>query len=238
VRLRSQIEHGRIALTVEDNGIGIQPDVQARVFDLFAQAERSSDRSQGGLGLGLALVKSLVQLHGGEVRCHSAGLGQGSSFTVTLPLQAARKVERPVSAQPAAPAAQAEAPHAAQGLSILVVDDNADAADILAMVLGSCGHRVQVEHGSPAALAQAPLLRPDVCLLDIGLPEIDGNELARRLRADAATRHCKLIAITGYGQTCDRDTAIAAGFDQYLVKPADLAQLLELLGEARPDVLV
>jgi signal transduction histidine kinase/DNA-binding response OmpR family regulator len=238
VRLRSQIEHGRIALTVEDNGIGIQPDVQARVFDLFAQAERSSDRSEGGLGLGLALVKSLVQLHGGEVRCHSAGLGQGSSFTVTLPLQAARKVERPVSAQPAAPAAQAEAPHAAQGLSILVVDDNADAADMLAMVLGSCGHRVQVEHGSPAALAQAPLLRPDVCLLDIGLPEIDGNELARRLRADAATRHCKLIAITGYGQTYDRDTAIAAGFDQYLVKPVDLAQLLDLLGEARPDVLV
>ena len=223
IGLTSEVRADQVLIEVVDNGIGMTPELAARAFDLFAQAERSSDRSAGGLGLGLALVKSLVELHGGSVTCHSAGPGQGSCFRVCLPRLAA------VSAPGAAGAETDTAPTSGQPLRVLVVDDNADAAAMLAMVLESFGHQVQVEHGSLAALARARSAPPDAAILDIGLPDIDGYELAARLRAQPETRAAVLVAVTGYGHDSDRRKALAAGFDHHLVKPADPARLTAIL---------
>ena len=222
IALRSEVCAEHVLIEVSDNGIGMTPDLAAHAFDLFSQAERSSDRSAGGLGLGLALVRSLVELHGGSVTCASPGLGQGSVFSVRLPRLAA--------ATDAGAAGEDEAAvPSAQALRILVVDDNVDAAAMLALVLGSLGHRVAVEHGSLAALARARQERPDVCVLDIGLPDIDGNELAQRLRAQPETADAVLIAVTGYGHDGDRRQSLAAGFSHHLVKPADTGQLAAIL---------
>ncbi|MDN4057206.1 PAS domain-containing protein [Massilia sp. YIM B02769] len=223
ISLTSEVRADHVVIEVSDNGIGMTPELAARAFDLFAQAERTSDRAAGGLGLGLALVKSLVELHGGSVTAASAGLGQGSRFSVCLPRMAAAP------ASEAAGAGDGAAAPAKAALRVLVVDDNADAAAMLAMVLQAYGHQVAVEHGSLAALARARSERPDVCILDIGLPDIDGNELARRLRALPETAHAVLIAVTGYGHDSDRRKSLAAGFDHHLVKPADAAQLAAIL---------
>ena len=212
----------RLCIDVIDDGIGMAPELTARAFELFAQAERSSDRSSGGLGLGLALVKSLVELHGGTVACDSAGPGCGSRFSVCLP----------VLDQVADSTAPSEAHYAAAApgsLRVMVVDDNVDAAVTLSMLLESSGHRVAVEHDALRALVLARQLVPQVCLLDIGLPEIDGLELARRLRAQPETMEALLIAVTGYGQQRDREQILAAGFDHHLVKPIDIRQLYALL---------
>jgi PAS domain S-box-containing protein len=216
---------GKAVVSIRDNGLGIARDVQARVFDLFSQAARTSDRSQGGLGLGLALAKSLVELHDGTIYCDSAGLGMGSTFTIVLPLAMAHAAPLP------APAA--ERGDAAGALRILVVDDNRDAADMLAMLLAASGHEVDVEHDSRTALAVAKQTRPDVCVLDIGLPGMDGNELAQRLRAQPETQECMLVAVTGYGQEYDRVKALAAGFDFHFAKPVDADQLRLALASRR-----
>jgi PAS domain S-box-containing protein len=212
-----------LVLAVRDEGIGMEPELAARVFDLFAQAERSSDRSQGGLGLGLALVKNLVELHGGSVVCDSPGPGQGSSFVVTLPLM------QPAEAREKEAHAGVSAAAEARPLRLLVVDDNVDAAATLAMLLEACGYEVMTEHDSLRALERARMEGPDVALLDIGLPEMDGNELARRLRADPRTRNALLVAVTGYGQEQDRRAALEAGFDHHMVKPVDLDRLVAIL---------
>ncbi|HEX8602331.1 MAG TPA: ATP-binding protein [Pseudoduganella sp.] len=217
---------------VTDNGIGMVPALAARAFDLFTQAERSSDRSLGGLGLGLALVKSLVHLHGGTVTCASPGLGKGSTFTVSLPRLAQ---EAGVAAETGV---AGPVPGSRDGpLRIMVVDDNVDAASILAMVLESAGHQVRVAHEAPAVLAALALARskdevPHVFLLDIGLPGMDGNELAQRLRARPETAGAMLVAITGYGQEHDRAQTAAAGFDHHLVKPVNIDELHAILGRA------
>jgi PAS domain S-box-containing protein len=224
ITLATEVRATHVLLHVTDDGIGMAPDLVARAFDLFTQAERSSDRSAGGLGLGLALVDSLVGLHGGTVSCSSPGLGRGSSFTVCLP-------RLPTDASHAAASAPA-APDGAQpaaALRIMVVDDNADAAAMLGMLLEASGHVVQVEHGARAALASSAAAPPDVFLLDIGLPDIDGNALAKRLRAQAATAGAVLVAVTGYGQEQDRAQTAAAGFDHHLVKPVDIARLQAIL---------
>jgi PAS domain S-box-containing protein len=223
VEVEARAGHAGLVLAVRDEGIGMEAELAARVFDLFTQAERSSDRSQGGLGLGLALVKHLVELHGGTVVCDSPGLGQGSSFVVTLPLMqpAARGTE--MQARAGAPAAEA------RPLRVLVVDDNVDAAATLGMLLEACGYEVMTEHDSLRALERARMERPDAALLDIGLPEMDGNELARRLRADPRTRQALLVAVTGYGQEQDRRAALEAGFDYHMVKPVDLDKLAAIL---------
>jgi CheY-like chemotaxis protein len=173
----------------------------------------------------LALVRHLVELHGGAVRCFSAGLGMGSRFEVRLPVQRAASDAQ----VPAGDAVQCESGQ----LSLMVVDDNIDAATTLAMLLRASGHEVRVEHASMSALEAARAAPPDACLLDIGLPEIDGNELARRLHGDPRTAGIVLIAVTGYGQEHDRDTAAAAGFRHHLVKPVDIDKLAATLASVR-----
>jgi len=227
IRVTVAVDDAHVAAGVTDNGIGMTPDVAARAFDLFAQAERTPDRSTGGLGLGLALVKSLVELHGGTVSCASPGLGLGSTFGIRLPRLAT------ATAQAADPQTVLAA-ETLRMLRILVVDDNADAAEMLAMLLEAAGHRVSVEHEPQRALERASVERPQACLIDIGLPDMDGNMLAQRLRADPLTAGALLVATTGYGQDSDRRRSLAAGFDHHLVKPLDLQELYAILDASTP----
>ena len=192
--LQVEALEGYVGLTVRDSGIGMSPELVESAFELFAQAQRTSDRAEGGLGIGLALVRGIVELHGGTVTAHSKGLGLGSEFKVMLPRagEIAPAVEKPghsVAAQ-----------SGAAELKVLIVDDNVDAAKMLAMLLKIAGQRVFVEHRPGRALELAREVQPDVYLLDIGLPEMDGNELARRLRARPETSKAVLIAVTGYSQ--------------------------------------
>jgi signal transduction histidine kinase/ActR/RegA family two-component response regulator len=218
----------QVALSVSDTGIGITPELLPKVFDLFSQAERTPDRAQGGLGLGLALVRSLVELHGGSVAVSSEGRGAGSEFTVRLP-----RLRERASDHPGAGGAQAVQRDEGAPLHVLLVDDNVDAAQTLAMLLESAGHVVTTSHDPRDALLRASHDSFDACLLDIGLPGMDGFELARRLRAMETGRPALMLAITGYGQQFDRDSALTAGFDQYFVKPADPEELFALLAKAR-----
>ncbi|MFK3737048.1 hybrid sensor histidine kinase/response regulator [Massilia sp. TN1-12] len=224
IRLRLAPDGSDWVLTVEDDGIGMEPELVDRVFELFTQAERTPDRSQGGLGLGLALVKSLVELHGGTVQAASKGLGQGSTFTVRLPRFVQEVVPAPIVDRGALPAGGV-AP-----LRLLLVDDNVDAVHTLQLFLRSAGHQVEVAYCASDALELAKVLVPDVCLLDIGLPDFDGNELARRLRQLPQAAGATLVAMTGYGRQQDRDASMAAGFDHYLVKPVNTGQLADILG--------
>ncbi|WBS04168.1 PAS domain-containing protein [Pseudoduganella sp. SL102] len=208
--------HARV--TVRDNGNGIAPTLLPHIFDLFIQGERNPDRAQGGLGLGLTLVKSITMLHDGFVTAHSDGPGRGSEFAIHLPL---------LEGVPAAAHAPAETRRpAARALRLLVVEDNPDAAGVLAELLRSEGHDVAVAEDAEAALRRADLAATDAFILDIGLPGMDGYTLARHLRADPATAGATLIALTGYGQPSDRAQSHAAGFNRHLVKPADPAELL------------
>lgn len=228
ILLKTEVRQGQILISVTDNGIGMEPALASHVFDLFTQAKRTPDRASGGLGLGLALVKSLVELHGGSVSCTSEGLGKGSTFCVYLPLLPPH--EKPSGHPPAFN----QANKYKRPLRIMVVDDNTDAARMLAMVLEASGHQVIVEFGARQALDQAREKMLDVCLLDIGLPEMDGNELARCLKSKPETARSVLIAVTGYGQWYDRKSAMAAGFSHYFVKPVDTAKLVAVLGEIAP----
>jgi PAS domain S-box-containing protein len=226
VQLRIELEAGKVLVHVLDNGVGMTPELQLHAFELFAQAERTADRAQGGLGLGLALVRSLAELHGGTVRCTSEGLGKGSCFTVCLPRLAAPAAAPMRTAEPPAVQPVCHQPR------ILVVDDNVDAAQMLALVLEASGYEVILEHRPLLALEYTRRTRPAIAILDIGLPEMDGNELARRLRSQPETANMLLIAVTGYGHDQDRQTALEAGFDHHLVKPVDSAVLTTLLAEA------
>jgi len=228
IRLEAKAGAGRAHIAVSDNGIGMSRELIARAFELFAQAERDADRAQGGLGIGLAVVRRLLELHGGEIGVRSDGPGLGSTFTVNLPLA-------PQAAGDAAPARQESAAHD-RPLDVLVVDDNADAAQMLAIMVRHFGHAVRVVHSAGEALAEAGARAADVCLLDIGLPGMDGYELARRLRAAAAGSGAVLVAVTGYGDEDARRTALAAGFDHHFVKPVkggDLRLLLRDVARAR-----
>lgn len=217
-----------MVLTVSDNGVGIDAQLLPHIFELFIQGQRSPDRSQGGLGLGLALVKSLAERHGGAVRAYSAGEGLGSRFELTLPCV------------PHADAPGDDGPvpsgHGDHPLSILIVDDNEDAADTLALYLQALGHRVVTAFNGTDALALAPRAAPDVLLLDIGLPDMDGYALAASLRQLPATRSSLLVALTGYGLPGDRARSSAAGFDHHLTKPVTPALLAALLGQVKASV--
>ena len=221
-----------VLVSVKDNGIGIEKSLLPNIFELFSQGERSSDRSQGGLGLGLSLVKSLVELHGGSVTAQSSGPGAGSDFTIRLPRLASN-----TDAPPARHGTRA-LPLAAGSLRIMVVDDNVDAATMLALLLEFNGHQVAVEHDPRQALQRANRELFDAFLLDIGLPGMDGTELARRLRAMPAGRRALMVAITGYGQHFDRSNALKAGFDHYFVKPIEPPKLLAALADFHKKLAV
>ncbi|MGC3997186.1 MAG: ATP-binding protein [Anaeromyxobacter sp.] len=212
--LRARAEGSEVRVAVSDTGIGISPALLPHVFDLFVQGERTLDRAPGGLGIGLTIVRSLVDLHGGRVAVESNGNARGSTFTVWLPL--AGRAPAP----PPAPEPRAAAP--ADSVSVLVVDDNEDAAELLAEALRARGHRAQVAYDGPSALALLDEVQPRVALLDLGLPVMDGYELARRVRGWAGDRAVGLVAVTGYGQEPDRRASAQAGFDVHLVKPVEL----------------
>ncbi|KFI06700.1 PAS domain S-box protein [Massilia sp. BSC265] len=219
----------QVCIAVSDNGIGIAPEAQPTVFELFEQVQRTSDRADGGLGIGLALVRSLVRMHEGTVSCHSEGLGHGSRFMVCIPRLAP---EAPVPDRRIADRL-ADLPHAHTRLSILLVDDNVDASDMLQFFLSTIGHEVALAHTAGAALEAIDRSTPDVCILDIGLPDSSGHELAMNIRKRSSAQPV-LIALTGFGMSQDRDKATEAGFDHYLVKPADLDALARLLADVPP----
>ena len=221
IEVRLTTDGGALAVDIRDDGIGMSPDLIASAFDLFAQGARGLDRSQGGLGIGLALVRSLLKLHGGAVSASSEGPGQGSTFHVSLPLSTRAQVERR--------ARDRNPPRASvPALRIGVVDDNEDAAVTLSLLLETLGHTVLVAHSAREALAALPAFGPDVCLLDIGLPEMNGYELAAALRKQPGAAQAILIAVSGYAQQKDRARALAAGFHDLFAKPVDL----DVLGAA------
>jgi PAS domain S-box-containing protein len=214
IQIRSREAGESVTIEIADSGVGIAPDLLPKVFDLFVQSERTLDRAQGGLGIGLAIVKRLVEMHQGEVIARSPGLGGGSTFEIRLPRIA----------RPQALSAQAT-PIQAPPRRVLIVDDNQDAANSLAALLTLRGHETQVAYGGRQALEQSESFQPDVALLDLGLPEMSGYELAARLRAMPRLNRIRLVAVTGYGQAEDRQRTQAAGFDDHLIKPVDLQAL-------------
>ncbi|WP_229427033.1 hybrid sensor histidine kinase/response regulator [Massilia atriviolacea] len=210
-------------LCVSDSGIGIAPELMPYVFDLFVQGARPLDRAQGGLGVGLALVRQLALMHGGRVDVRSAGPGLGSSFELRLPRVAPPRSE---------PGVPAPAPSSRQ--RVLLIEDNEDGREMMAIMLEAQQYRVDTAVDGVDGLRQAAAACPDIALVDIGLPGIDGYEVARRMRADPATSKVRLVALTGYGQDSDRERALAAGFDAHLVKPVDMARLVAALESAAP----
>jgi len=220
----AHLEDGCVAVGVKDTGIGIAPELLPHVFDMFSQASQGPERAQGGLGLGLALARELVEMHGGRIEAHSDGPGKGSEFTAHLPVAAP--------APEAGAAAPAPAEAAPAHRRILLVEDNVDTAELMAMLLENEGHQVVVAHSGPAALRLAPEYHPDVVLLDIGLPGMDGYQVASRLREQPALAGTTIIALTGYGQDEDRERSREAGIDHHLVKPVNMERLRELLARA------
>ena len=216
---------GSLVISVKDSGTGLAPDTLAQVFDLFFQGKRSLDRTEGGLGVGLALVKSIVELHGGTVEANSQGKGRGSEFIVRLPAGPA-----PAQALGVAPPSPAAVPALAR--RVMIVDDNADGAEMLGRLLAEHGHEVAVFNDPLLALADAPRLRPHVAVLDIGLPGMDGYELAARLRVQLGAHGCRLVALSGYSQEADKIRSAEAGFEQHLVKPVSPDQIVGLVSRA------
>ena len=223
IALNLRQEGDEMVLGVRDTGVGIAPELLPRVFDLFTQADRSLDRAQGGLGIGLSLVRHLVEMHRGTVEVDSRGPGRGSEFTVRLPVLLSPAIPPPADPEP-------PATPAAGGLKVLVVDDNEDSANMLAKLLGMAGDEVRTAYTGPAALEAAAAHPPDVVLLDIGLPGINGYEVARRLRLLPNLRKdVVIVAMTGYGQDADRQLAREAGFDSHLTKPVDFVKVKALV---------
>jgi CheY-like chemotaxis protein len=219
----------RVTVTVSDTGIGIEPELLPRIFDPFAQADHSLDHPRGGLGLGLALVKGLVELHGGQIRAESPGSGQGATFTFQLPLAEIPGAGAPAGAAPVSPRSPVE-----RALRILVIEDNSDAAQSLSELLELLGHAVQVACSGPEGIEAARQSLPEVVLCDLGLPGINGYGVATALRWDPLTASIRLIAISGYAQEEDRRRARQAGFDLHVTKPVEIAELQRVL-EATMD---
>jgi CheY-like chemotaxis protein len=223
-------QHGDDAVvTVRDTGIGIPEDKLASIFDMFSQLDRSLERPQSGLGIGLHLVKRLVEMHGGTVQAQSAGMGHGSEFVVRLP---ALPMSSALESQPAAPEWPSQ-PQKVKGRRILVVDDNVDNAESLALLLEMDGHETSTAHDGSAAISRAEQIRPDVVLLDLGLPIMSGFDACRHIREQPWGKAMVLIAITGWGQDVDRRMSREAGFDHHLVKPVDTRDITAIL--ARPS---
>jgi CheY-like chemotaxis protein len=208
-------------LRVADDGIGLPPALAARVFELFVQGDRELDRSQGGLGIGLTLVRRLAEMHGGSATVHSEGEGKGSEFTVRFPAIAPMEgASRPESR-----------PHEVHPRDVLVIEDNEDGRETLRILLELAGHRVETANDGVTGVEKALALQPEVALIDVGLPKLDGYEVARRIRAGSRNggRRPLLIALTGYGAPEDRQRALEAGFDAHMVKPVDNDALEEVM---------
>jgi signal transduction histidine kinase/integral membrane sensor domain MASE1/CheY-like chemotaxis protein len=229
IRLEAELNGGELSIRVRDNGIGIEPTLLPHVFDLFFQSATTPDRTHGGLGIGLTLVRTLIEMHGGRVSVASDGPGRGSEFSVRLP---ARLGERKT-----LPPDPGMVPATARALRILLVEDNKDSAEAFAHLLRRRGHEIHVARDGEQGLADARALRPDVVLLDIGLPGLDGYEVARRLRESGDAKRTLLVAVSGYGQESDRRRAREAGFDHHLVKPVKLDELERILAlvPSRPN---
>lgn len=227
IELEVRREGTSAVVSVRDQGVGIAPEMLPKVFDLFTQAQRTIDRSQGGLGIGLTLVRSLMELHGGTVEAKSLGIGHGSEFIARMPIRHDEASVRPKeNAKPTSAARQSR--------RVLVVDDNVDAAKSMALLLRFHGHQVSVAHSGPQALELAVEQHPEIVLLDIGLPGMDGYEVARAIRTQSFGRAMLLVALTGYGQEDDRRRTHDAGFDHHLTKPADIKVLSRLIEEFQP----
>ncbi len=226
IELSGEVQKGALCLSVKDDGIGIAPEALTRIFEMFSQVDGRSGRAEGGLGIGLALVKGLLELHGGTIEATSDGLGHGSKFIVRVPLTASIPFQRRVISADAPPVAIA-------GRRVMIADDNTDAADALAMLLELAGHEVRVANGGRAALAIAQAFRPDVALLDIGMPDLSGYEVAKELRRESWGAGICLVALTGWGRDGDRQRAMGAGFDQHLTKPIDPVAVHALLASKK-----
>jgi len=220
IHIETRDESGEVTIAVTDNGVGISQELLPKVFDLFVQGERTLDRSQGGLGIGLSIVKRLVEMHYGRVSVSSAGHQLGTRFELRLPLLEG------VTAVPSSPAAIPDTPR-----RVLIVDDNEDAANTMAMILKLEGHEIATAYSGVQALACMDEFKPEVVLLDIGLPGLDGFQVAKRIRAQAKYQRTRLLAMTGYGREADRQRTREAGFSGHLVKPVDFGDLKRMLAE-------
>jgi CheY-like chemotaxis protein/anti-sigma regulatory factor (Ser/Thr protein kinase) len=216
-----------VSIQVQDDGLGIPPEMLDKIFEMFGQVNRTLDRAQGGLGIGLALVRKLVELHGGTVQAESPGINRGATFTITLPQdpEAEVPVPKPLD-EPATPI---------QSRRILVIDDNVDAAESLSMFLQLSGHTTKVAYSPSVGLKLAQEFKPDMVFLDIGLPEMTGYEVARRIRSSPIGKSTCLIAVTGWGAEKDRDAAKEAGFNAHITKPVDLDEISRLLEHGTAD---
>jgi signal transduction histidine kinase/CheY-like chemotaxis protein len=221
IEVRTWTENDEVVLSVRDSGVGIAPDLLPHVFDIFVQGSSTLDRAQGGLGIGLSLVRRLAELHDGSIGAESKGPGGGSTFTLRLPRIEHVQEEAPA----AAPASEDAKP------TVLLIEDNDDGREMMAMMLACYGYPVQHAADGLQGLELAASSQPDLALVDIGLPGLDGFEVARRLRADPATRDIKLIALTGYGSAEDLQRVLEAGFDLHLVKPVDIDHLMQVIGD-------
>jgi CheY-like chemotaxis protein len=222
IELTAAREDDHVVITVKDNGIGMTAELAACAFELFKQGHQGIDRPEGGLGVGLTLVDRLVALHGGTVSAQCGGPGKGSEFTVRIPARAQQTPRQPTSRS------DEDDAHPIAHRRVMVIDDNLDAANALRYLLENDGHEVKVAVDGSAGLAVARQFKPDFLLLDIGLPNLNGYEIARRMRQDETLRHVTIIAITGYGQSNDRARALAAGFDHHMTKPVEFHTLQKL----------
>jgi two-component system, chemotaxis family, CheB/CheR fusion protein len=223
IELSAEIDESDVVICVRDHGIGLSAEMLEAVFEPFVQLQSSLDRAEGGLGLGLAIVDGLARLHGGSVRAESAGKGKGSEFVVRLPLSKSEPKNRQSST-----VTRNEGP-----LSILIIEDNADVRSMLKTLLEFAGHRVEIAGDGLQGIEMIENQHPDVALVDIGLPALNGYELARKIRANENCQDVFLVALTGYSQPSDRQRALSSGFDAHLAKPVDLEQLRQILGIAR-----
>jgi CheY-like chemotaxis protein len=229
IAIKAEEHEGSAIVRIIDNGIGIPRELLPQVFDMFVQVDRSIERAEGGLGIGLSLVKRLVEMHEGSVEAISSGLGLGSEFVVRLPLATADVETAELSTTEASSVA------AAKPQRVLVVDDNEDAAATLAVLLGLMGHETRTASNGLRALEVAEVFQPNVTLLDIGMPKLNGYDTARRMRQESWGRDMLLVALSGWGQEADRAKSRSAGFDAHLVKPVDVVEILGLLARDRSN---
>ena len=232
IRLTAERVGEEVVIRVVDNGIGLAPADLPKIFEMFAQVNPTLDRKEAGLGIGLALSKALVELHGGTLEGRSEGLGKGSEFTVRLQLASPEQVQRTSSGSPVVPAETT--PPATGSLRILLADDNRDACESLKMLLAIDGHEVRVAYDGESALATLAEFHPDIALLDIGMPKMNGYELATEIRRQPWSQDIQLVAVTGWGQSSDRQRALEAGFDAHFVKPVDFTELQAFCASVAP----